>query len=175
MYLSKTKQIICITSIFFMGFLSQAQVNENLNKIYMDWQTSDCGINDDNALIRLLLENVSQVEPLLLNGFREGPPTDYQEEAAVSELNRMRLNQKLISGNEIETGLSEEDLQIIVTTNLDLAQADIKRRIINGWQTRALKGLSHLKTNESVKLLEALAEDQSSPFNSLAKSLLAQN
>lgn len=175
MYLSKTKQIICIAGIFFFGFLTQAQDNGNFNKIYMDWQTSDCGITEDNALIRLLLENVSQIEPLLLNGFREGPPTDYLEEATVTELNRMRLNQKLISGNELETGLSKEDLQIAASTNLDSAQADIKRRIMNGWQTRALTGLSHLKTNESVKLLETLAEDQSSPFNSLAKSLLSQN
>ena len=59
--------------------------------------------------------------------------------------------------------------------NLDTARANIIKSTINGWKTRALTGLSHLNTDESIKLLEALAEDQSSPFSDLAKFLLAEN
>lgn len=175
MYFFKTKQIICITGFLIMGLFSQAQINANANKIYTEWQTSNCGIDEEQALIKQLLENVSNLEPLLLDGFQEGPPAEYLENTTKSELNRMRLNQKLISEQKIETGLSKEDLQIITEMSPDSARVQIKKRITNGWKTRALTGLSYLNTTKSKKLLNALAEDQESPFNGLAKSLLTKN
>ncbi|WAC02461.1 hypothetical protein N7U66_01745 [Lacinutrix neustonica] len=175
MYLFKTKHIICITGFLIIGLFSQAQINVNANKIYTEWQTSNCGINEDKALIQLLLENVSNPEPLLFNGFQEGPPAQYLESTTGSELNRMRMNQKLISEQKIETGLSKEDLQIASEMSLDSARVQIKKSIINGWKTRALTGLSYLNTTKSKKLLNALAKDEESPFNGLANSLLTQN
>jgi hypothetical protein len=175
MYLFKTKDIICITGFLIMGLFSQAQSNTNVNKTYTEWQTSNCGINEDKALIKLLLENVSNLEPLLLDGFQEGPPAEYLENTTKSEMNRMRLNQKLVSEQKIETGLTKEDLQVVTEMSPDDARVQIKKSIINGWKTRALTGLSYLNTDKSNKLLNALAEDQKSPFNGLAKSLLTQN
>jgi len=175
MYLFKTKQIICIAGFLLLGFLSQAQNNQNANKIYIQWQSSNCGINNDNALIRLLIENASIMEPQLRKGFRDGPPSEYLETAMASEIKRMRINRKLISEGKIETGLSKEDLQVVSETNPDSALVDIKRRIVNGWKTRALTGLSYLNTDESKQLLERLSQDESSEFSAFAKYLLTQD
>jgi hypothetical protein len=175
MYLFKTKQLICIAGFLLLGFSAQAQNNPNANKIYIQWQTSNCGINEDDLLIRTLLANASIMESQLMKGFREGPPTKYVQTTAAAELKRMRLNRKQIADGTLQTGLSKEDLQIATEIKPEAAKERIRKGIIKGWKTRALAGLSYLKTDDSIKLLERLAEDQSSEFNTFAKYLLARD
>ena len=175
MDLSKIKYIVFLMGCLLVSIFGQAQVNENANRLYLQWQISNCGINEERALVQILVENASVLEPLLLQGFNEGPPESYIKEVTAAELERMRMNKEALSNTQLQTGLSEEDLKIAREMKMDSAEKNIQVRVIGGWKTRALTGLSYIKSKTSNELIEKLASDTSSEFNFLAKSLLEQS
>ncbi len=173
----KNKNLVGLLSAGFLliTLIVQSQNNENVLRIYMDWQTSNCGLNEDNILIRNLLENAVLVEPLLLQGFEEGAPKDYLDETLGAEMERLRKNKELISKQQIQTGLSDEDLKIAIESDPESASERITQSIHRGWKTRALSGLGVLKTEGAMELLKSISEDKSNEFNSLAIAILSQN
>jgi len=175
MYLFKAKHIVYFIGFLLMGYTSQAQISDNANKIFIQWQSSNCGINEDDVLIRTLLENVVALEPLFIDGFREGPSKDYLQNATTAELKRFRENRKLLADPDFVTGLSKEDLQVAASIDVEAEKDKIEKRVVDGWKSRALTGLYHLNTKTSIRLVEEVADNQDSAFNSLAKFLLGQD
>lgn len=178
-YIMKTNRIlqIVVTMILLVTFdmvNAQENIDENILKIYTDWQTSNCDLPENGRLIDLLQQNAQAIQPLLLRGFNEGPPKEYLNETMGNEMRRIDQNLKTIATDSVVTGLTKDDLAFIKGFDKEKLKKQTERNIINGWRTRALSGLSNLKETLPKDFFEKIASDEENEFSQLAKHYLKQ-
>ncbi len=175
MYLYKIKYSVSVLVILLLGYTSQSQDNKIVQELFINWQTSNCGIGEEKQLIKKLRVNADFILPALIRGFEEGPSVDYIKEATETEVKRLRLNQEIIAKQSLKTGLSQENLKIASELNVDQERERIQKGIEKGWKTRALTGIGYLNTEGSKAYIQELLKNEKNEFIPLIKSVLRRN
>jgi len=129
--------------------------------------TRNCGIEEERLLEIAIARHGEALEPLFIRAWREGPGNEQVKAAQESGVARYRRNQAVLQDPE-SLGLSDDDL---ARTKATTEESYVTRVVDNqdlSYRGQALRGLFVAGGDEGRQIVEGIAADSESPFNSTA-------
>jgi len=183
--LTDRSQNICIMKFFnkmvfllalIMGALGVSHAQLDIRSLTRPelasyWLHNNCQTNEISIIQTEFSTFASEIEPLLIKAFENGPPQD--EIKAIESTASKRYEQIQNSLKENETfGLSKGDVESFQKQTVqDYINAQ-KNSFINGYRSQALLGLAYTGSDSAITLLQKEAENKESPLTYTAQNAL---
>ncbi len=170
----------CIFALFILLFAVAAIAQESnrfinlpLEVLADTWLTRNCGIDEESQLEVVVARRGEALEAIFLSAWRDGPPKEQVRVTSNAAAKRYQRNRELLNDPE-SLGLGNEDL----ARNKARSEESFVTRAVEGFEfgyrSQALRGLYFAGGDAGRRIVEATAADTQSPFNSIAKLVLAR-
>ncbi len=135
------------------------------------WLLGNCDVAEEGKLEKELRAFRTQLEPVFLQAFEQGPDSALVKEVEQAAAKRFDRRRELFNSGST-AGLSKEDLEAARSLGRDQFISLAKDDFVISYKSRALLGLGVVDGPKALEVLQKTARDEKSPLKGSAEQAL---
>jgi len=158
----------------FLPIIASGQVSYDklsATEVLQVWLRSNCDAGENNSLPERIKALATEIEPMFINAFREGPSTEEISKVQNISNKQYETMQNAIKSGE-DFGLKKEEVDIARSQSLPAFLENEKNNFLLAYRSQALMGLSITGGDAGKNILRQVSSDEKAPLNSTAKYAL---
>ncbi len=156
---------------FFTSSVTPQPVPDEFREIVNAWLLDTCDVAEEGKLEKELRASRTQLEPVFLQAFEQGPDSVLVKEVEQAASKRFDQREEMFKSGST-AGLSKEDLETARSLGRDQFISQAKDDFVTSYKSRALLGLGVVDGPKALEVLQKTARDEKSPLKGSAEQAL---
>ena len=158
--------------IFFLtSSVTPQPIPDEFRAIANAWLLDTCDVGQEGKLEKELRASRTQLEPIFLQAFEQGPDSALVKEVEQAASKRFDQREEMFKSGGT-AGLSKEDLEAARSVGRDQFISQAKDDFVTSYKSRALSGLGVVDGPKALEVLQKTARDEKSPLKGSAEQAL---
>lgn len=156
---------------FFTSSVTPQPVPDEPRALANAWLLDTCDVSEEGKLEKELRASRTQLEPIFLQAFEQGPDSVLLREVEQAAAKRFDQREEMFKSGST-AGLSKEDLEAARSLGRDKFISQAKDDFVTSYKSRALSGLGVVDGPKALEVLQKTARDEKSPLKGSAEQAL---
>ena len=156
---------------FFTSSVTPQPVPDESRALANAWLLDTCDVSEEGKLEKELRASRTQLEPIFLQAFEQGPDSGLIREVEQAAAKRFDQREEMFKSGST-AGLSKEDLEAARSLGRDKFISQAKDDFVTSYKSRALSGLGVVDGPKALEVLQKTARDEKSPLKGSAEQAL---
>jgi len=168
----KTFELLSFFLLLLFGTNLMAQeINVQPNIVLLDYLSGYCDEGEEVTFIDFVQNNAQTLQPVLIGIVREGVPDKMIQDLQSKLAKQYSERQKLLN-EDLNFGLSEEDLQLIRAESQEEFNERMIQEYRDGFMSQAIFGLSLIDSSEAQTIIKQIADDDNNSYHRAAQNAM---